>query len=202
MLNNVTLIGRTTSNIRLNHTSSGIAYTRFSLAINRNSNNGNEITDFIEVVCWSSTAEFIARSVPKGTLLLVQGSLRSNSYTSKNNTPVNTINVNADTIRILESKQIVASRMENNPINDANFTNVNSFKKIDNYPYNNTASQPVNDFSSSTFVETQTVNIPEHSNNQTNVSTQEFTNPAPENKIEQDFADIFGDGEDIFKTEA
>lgn len=114
-MNKVILIGRTTSDIELNHTSSNVPYTRLTLAVSRRNQGNNEITDFIPLVAWRNTALLFKSSVPKGSLIAVEGNLQSNSYTSsKTNQIVRTYDVHVDTFHFLESKKVSEERFRNN----------------------------------------------------------------------------------------
>lgn len=113
-MNKVILIGRTTSDIELNHTSSNVPYTRLTLAVSRRNQGNNEITDFIPLVAWRNTALLFKSSVPKGSLIAVEGNLQSNSYTSsKTNQIVRTYDVHVDTFHFLESKKVSEERLRN-----------------------------------------------------------------------------------------
>ncbi|MEA4162591.1 single-stranded DNA-binding protein [Mycoplasma sp. 4404] len=113
MFNKITIVGRITSDNAIAHTSQGVPYVRFTVAVNRRnfSAQQNEVTDFIPVVAWRSNAEFIARYLNKGSLVLVEGSLHSNQYHSnQTNQIVRTLDVTADQIVALESKSVREAR--------------------------------------------------------------------------------------------
>lgn len=82
MLNKVVLMGRLTSAPELKTTGSGISVCSFALAVDRNyAKQGTERqTDFINVVAWRQTAEFICRYFAKGQLIALDGSLQSRTY--------------------------------------------------------------------------------------------------------------------------
>lgn len=82
-MNKVILIGRLTSDPELRATQSGVANCKFSIAVNRNFKNadGKYETDFISCVAWRNTAEFISKYFSKGSMICVEGSLRTGSYT-------------------------------------------------------------------------------------------------------------------------
>ncbi|WP_324673248.1 single-stranded DNA-binding protein [Mycoplasma sp. 888] len=113
MFNKITIVGRITSDNAIAHTSQGVPYVRFTVAVNRRSfsSQQNEVTDFIPVVAWRSNAEFVARYLNKGSLVLVEGSLHSNQYHSnQTNQIVRTLDVTADQIVALESKSVREAR--------------------------------------------------------------------------------------------
>ncbi|MFR1179479.1 MAG: single-stranded DNA-binding protein, partial [Bacilli bacterium] len=79
MLNSVVLMGRLTAEPELRHTPNGIAVTSFTLAVNRSyAKAGSErATDFIDIVAWRNTAEFVSRYFTKGQLVAVEGSIQT-----------------------------------------------------------------------------------------------------------------------------
>lgn len=82
MLNNTTLMGRLVADPELRRTSNDIPAARFTLAVDRNYSSGGERqADFIDVIAWRKTAEFVSRYFHKGMLVAVQGSIQTRSYT-------------------------------------------------------------------------------------------------------------------------
>lgn len=77
-MNNVTLMGRICNVPELKHTQSGNAVTNFNLAVNRRFN--KEETDFITIVAWRKTAEFICNYFGKGSMIALQGSIQTRQY--------------------------------------------------------------------------------------------------------------------------
>ena len=86
-LNKVILAGRLTKDSELRTTPSGTPVTQFDIAVNRRgAKDGQQPqTDFITVVAWRQTAEFITRYFKKGNAICVVGSIQTRSYTDKNN---------------------------------------------------------------------------------------------------------------------
>jgi single-strand DNA-binding protein len=83
MLNTVILMGRMTSNPELRQTNSGNTSCSFTIALDRQGSNGERQTDFIRCVAWNKTAEWMSKFTEKGTMLIVEGSIRTGSYTDK-----------------------------------------------------------------------------------------------------------------------
>ena len=84
-LNKVVLAGRLTGDPELKQTQSGVSVTSFSIAINRrfasrNSEQAEQQTDFINVVAWRQTAEFITKYFRKGSAICVTGSIQTRSW--------------------------------------------------------------------------------------------------------------------------
>ena len=82
-LNKVVLAGRITADPELKQTQSGVSVLRFTLAVNRRFSKGNEQgeqqTDFISMVAWRQTAEFISKYFRKGSAICVTGSIQTGS---------------------------------------------------------------------------------------------------------------------------
>ncbi len=85
-MNNVSLIGRLTADPELRHTQSDLAMTRFSIAVDRSYTKPGEDrqTDFINLIAWRQTAEFICKYFTKGQRIGITGEIRTGSYTDKN----------------------------------------------------------------------------------------------------------------------
>lgn len=83
MLNRAILMGRITKSPELKTTPSGVPVIQISVAVDRNyTPKGQEKqTDFIDVVAWRNTAEFIAKYFDKGQLIALAGSIQKRSYT-------------------------------------------------------------------------------------------------------------------------
>lgn len=109
MLNRVILMGRLTADPELRQTANNISTCRFSVAVDRNyAPKGEEKqTDFINVVAWRQTAEFVSKYFSKGSMIVVEGSLRTGSYTDKRYPDVKhyTVDVWADQVYFGESKR-------------------------------------------------------------------------------------------------
>lgn len=85
MLNVVALTGRLTADPELKTTQNGISVTSFSIAVQRNyaPQRQEKLTDFINIVAWRQTAEFITRYFRKGSMIAVQGSIQTRNYEDK-----------------------------------------------------------------------------------------------------------------------
>lgn len=83
-LNKVILIGNLTKDPELKQTPSGVSVTSFSIGVSRKylGADGSRETDFINIVAWRSTAEFIAKYFRKGSGISIVGSLQVRSYDS------------------------------------------------------------------------------------------------------------------------
>ena len=83
-LNKVVLAGRITADPELKQTPSGVSVLRFTLAVNRrfskNNEQGEQQTDFITMVAWRQTAEFISKYFRKGSAICVTGSIQTRTW--------------------------------------------------------------------------------------------------------------------------
>ena len=105
-MNKVELVGRLTAKPELRYTASNTAYTRFTVAVNRNfaNANGEREADFINVVAWRKQAETIAKYFDKGNLIGIEGRLQTGSYDDKDGNKRYTVDVALDNFEFLESK--------------------------------------------------------------------------------------------------
>lgn len=88
MINRVVLMGRLVADPELKTTPLGVSVTSFRIAVDRSYvKQGEERkADFIDIVCWRSTAEFVCRYFSKGSLIAVDGQLQSRTYQAKDGT--------------------------------------------------------------------------------------------------------------------
>lgn len=107
-INKVILMGRLTSDPELKQTPNGISTCRFTVAVDGgvNQTTNERRTDFITVNAWRQTAEFVCKYFSKGRLILVEGSLRTGSYTDRNHSDVThyTCDVTAENVSFGETK--------------------------------------------------------------------------------------------------
>ena len=103
-MNKVLLVGRLTRNPDVSVTASNIKYARFTIAVSRTFN--DQQTDFVPMVVWRSTAEFVEKYFSKGLLVSVEGRFTSSTYQNSENQNVTRYEVTADRVEILESKSV------------------------------------------------------------------------------------------------
>jgi len=110
-MNKVVLVGRLTAKPELRYTASNTAYTRFSVAVNRNFTNadGKRDADFINVVAWRKQAETISKFFDKGNLIALEGRLQTGSYDDKDGNKRYTVDVALDNFEFVESKNARAT---------------------------------------------------------------------------------------------
>ena len=105
MLNCAVIMGRICNDLELRQTPSGVSVTRFTVAVDRGyTKQGEEKkTDFINVVAWRSSAEFVCRYFTKGSMIAIQGSIETGSY-EKDGVKHNTFEIVADNVSFCGSK--------------------------------------------------------------------------------------------------
>lgn len=84
-LNNVTLMGRLTGDVELRTTTSGKSVATFRIAVDRSySKDGKKEADFITIVAWGNTADFVAKYFSKGSMIALRGEIQTRNYEDKN----------------------------------------------------------------------------------------------------------------------
>ena len=99
MLNRIILMGRLTRDPELRHTQTGTAVASFTLAVDRDfksRDGGDRATDFIDIVAWRSTAEFVSKYFTKGRMAVVSGRLQIRNWNDKDGNKRRTAEVVAD----------------------------------------------------------------------------------------------------------
>lgn len=111
MLNKIFIMGRLVADPELRYTPSNIPTASFRLAVDRDFKDretGERKADFINVVAWRSTAEFVARNFSKGRMAVVDGRLQIRDYTTKDGTRRTIAEVVADNVYFADSKRETA----------------------------------------------------------------------------------------------
>ena len=108
MLNRIILMGRLTRDPELRHTQTGTAVASFSLAVDRDfkdKTTGEKATDFIDIVAWRQTAEFVSRFLTKGRMAVVEGRLQLRDWTDRDGNKRRSAEVVADNVYFGDSKR-------------------------------------------------------------------------------------------------
>ncbi|MCI8589704.1 MAG: single-stranded DNA-binding protein [Clostridiales bacterium] len=104
-LNKVILGGRLTADPVLKKTSSGVAVTSFSIAVNRKYASQEEpATDFINIVAWRKTAEFVCKYFRKGSSICLEGSIQTRKWQNQNGETRSAVDVVASEVYFVDSK--------------------------------------------------------------------------------------------------
>ena len=126
MLNKIFLMGRLTRDPELRRTGSGTAVASFSLAVDRDfkSQSGEKETDFIDIVAWRNTAEFVSKYFTKGRMAVVEGRLQIRDWTDKEGNKRRSSEVVADSIYFGDSKKDTAMPAQS-------YSNNGSFSEVE-----------------------------------------------------------------------
>ena len=107
MLNHIVLMGRLTRDPELRRTGSGVAVASFSLAVDRDyaAQGAEKETDFVDIVAWRNTAEFVSKYFTKGRMAVVSGRLQIRNWQDKDGNKRRTAEVVADNVYFGDSKR-------------------------------------------------------------------------------------------------
>lgn len=133
MLNSIIIMGRLTADPELRTTSSGLSVSSFTVAVDRGYVKPGEDkkTDFIPVVAWRSTAEFVSKYFRKGSMIAVQGSLQTRNYEDKNGNKRVAFEIIADQISFCGSKAESGSyNNDNSNTSSYNNSTVDDFSTV------------------------------------------------------------------------
>lgn len=117
MLNEIILMGRLTRDPELRHTQSGTKVAAFSLAVDRDYKDasGEKETDFIDIVAWRGTAEFVSKYFTKGRMAVVKGRLQIRDWTDKDGGKRRSAEVVAESVYFADSKKTDAAPQAPDP---------------------------------------------------------------------------------------
>ena len=108
MLNHIVLMGRLTRDPELRNTASNIPVASFRIAVDRDfgrGENGERQTDFIDVVAWRQTGEFVSRNFTKGSMVVVSGRLQIRDWTDRDGNKRTSAEVVADNVYFGDSRR-------------------------------------------------------------------------------------------------
>ena len=106
--NKTIVMGRITADLELRQTPNGVPVTSFTVAVARqftDKQTGERVTDFLDVVAWRNTAEFVCRYFSKGRPILIEGTIQTRTYTDKNGQNRRAWEIVADSAHFADSKQ-------------------------------------------------------------------------------------------------
>ena len=105
MINNVVIMGRLTKDPELKTTQSGLSVVSFTVAVDRNcQKDGERRADFLNVVAWRQTAEFVEKYFAKGSMIAIQGSIQTRKYEDKSGNKRTSVEIVADNVSFCGSK--------------------------------------------------------------------------------------------------
>lgn len=107
MLNRIIVMGRLVRDPELRHTQAGKAVTSFTLAVDRDfkGQNGEREVDFIDIVAWGNTAEFVCNYFSKGRMAVAEGRLQLRDWTDKNGNKRKSAEIQVSNIYFADSKK-------------------------------------------------------------------------------------------------
>ena len=107
MLNHISIMGRLVADPELRYTPKGTPVCSFRIACDRDTKNpdGEYDTDFIDIVAWKNTAEFVSRYFSKGRMAVVEGRLQIRDWTDKDGGKRRSAEVVADNVYFGDSKR-------------------------------------------------------------------------------------------------
>ena len=107
MLNHIVLMGRLTRDPELRRTGSGVAVASFTLAVDRDyaAQGAEKETDFVDIVAWRNTAEFVSKYFTKGRMAVVSGRLQIRNWQDKDGNKRRSAEVVADNVYFGDSKR-------------------------------------------------------------------------------------------------
>jgi len=143
MLNQIVLMGRLTRDPELRYTQSQTPVASFRIAVDREysgRDGGEKQTDFIDIVAWRQSAEFVHKYFTKGSLIIVVGRLQMRDWTDKEGNKRTSAEVVADRLMFGESKR---SREENSYSGGGNYRSApaESVRSFDEAPGGNAFSE-------------------------------------------------------------
>lgn len=104
MTNVAVVMGRICNDLEVKKTPSGVSVCRFTVAVDRNFKQGEERqTDFIDVLAWRGTADFLEKYFSKGQMISVVGSIQTGSY-EKDGVKRKTFEIVADNVSFCGGK--------------------------------------------------------------------------------------------------
>ena len=113
MLNTIILQGRMVNDVDTRYTPTGVAFLTFTIAVERDFKDASgRKSDFVDVVAWRNTAEFVPKYFHKGDLILVSGRLQQRTYQTSEGQPRKTIEVLAEHVWFSESRKTPGTTSE------------------------------------------------------------------------------------------
>ena len=124
-MNSVQLIGRLTRDPEIRYTDGGASIARFGLAVDRRfkQENGAD-ADFINIVAFGKTAEFIEKYFHKGMKIALNGRIQTGSYTDKDGKKVYTTDIVAENVEFCESKGTASNNDAQAPSQNGDFMSI------------------------------------------------------------------------------
>ena len=105
-VNLAVIMGRLVADPELRHTQNDTPVTNFTVAVDRTYKSGDERqTDFIDVVAWRNTAEFVCKYFAKGQMIIIKGAIQTRTYEDKDGNKRKATEIVADNVFFGEPKR-------------------------------------------------------------------------------------------------
>ena len=126
MINTAIIMGRLTADPELRKTNTGVSVTNFTVAVDRRfqEKDGKRQTDFINVVAWRQSAEFVEKFFQKGSMIAVRGSIQTRRYEDNNGNKRTAFEIIADEVSFCGSKNENPQRNEPQPTQHDDFEEI------------------------------------------------------------------------------
>ncbi|MBQ5667489.1 MAG: single-stranded DNA-binding protein [Oscillospiraceae bacterium] len=109
MMNQVDLIGRLAADPELRQTGSGVPVTSFTVAVDRPYTKGNDRqTDWIDIVAWRNTAEFVCKYFQKGSPIVINGSIQTRNWEDKQGIKRKSVEIVANSVEFVPRSAVTA----------------------------------------------------------------------------------------------
>lgn len=124
-MNNVNIIGRITKDVEVRKTSTNKSVSSFSIAVdNLATKDGEKTTSFFNCNAWNNVAETLSKYTRKGDRIAISGSLIQRNYENKNGEKNSVVEINVNSITLIENKKENASvNRENKSVENDNKIN-------------------------------------------------------------------------------
>ena len=114
-MNNVNIIGRITKDVEVRKTSTNKSVSLFSIAVdNLATKDGEKTTSFFNCNAWNNVAETLSKYTRKGDRIAISGSLIQRNYDNKNGEKISVVEINVNSITLIENKKENASTQSEN----------------------------------------------------------------------------------------
>lgn len=118
-MNTVALVGRLTKNPIVTYSQNGSSITKFTLAVDRRfKREGEPTADFLNIVVFGKTGEFIEKYFHKGDPISITGRIQTGSYTKQDGTKVYTTDIVADSAEFVPGKPNQQHQGETEEVNE------------------------------------------------------------------------------------
>ena len=116
-LNIVALMGRLTRDPEMRKTPQGVSVATFTVAVDRSfvKQGEDRQADFIDIVCWRNTAEFVCKYFQKGSMIALNGSIQTRTYQDKNGNSRKAFEIVADNVHFAGEKKDGGAQRAGNP---------------------------------------------------------------------------------------